>query len=130
MLLTDDGALQAKISNPKFRMPKVYLAQVEGEPDDAALEQLRRGVKLKDGITAPAKAERIDEPDLWPRDPPIRKRKTVADSWVKLTIAEGKNRQVRRMTAAVGFPTLRLVRWQIGEWSLTGLALGEWRNGG
>lgn len=128
MLLTDDGALQAKISNPKFRMPKTYLAQIEGEANDAALEQLRRGVKLKDGMTAPAKAERIDPPDLWPRDPPIRVRKTVPDSWIKLAISEGKNRQIRRMTAAVGLPTLRLVRWQIGEWTVEGLKLGSWKN--
>lgn len=127
MLLTDDGRLQARIADPKFKLPKVYLAQVEGEADETALEQLRRGVRLKDGVTRPAKAERIDAPDLWPRDPPIRVRKTVPDCWIKLTVTEGKNRQVRRMTAAVGLPTLRLVRWQVGDWNIEGLAPGEWR---
>ena len=127
LLLTDDGRLQARISDPKFKMPKTYLVQVEGEPDEDALSALREGVRLKDGMTRPAEAERIDPPDLWPRDPPIRVRKTVADSWIKLTIREGRNRQVRRMTAATGYPTLRLVRWSIGEWSLDGIAQGQWR---
>ena len=130
LLLTDDGRLQARIADPRFKMAKTYLAQVEGEPDDAALDALRRGVTLKDGRTLPADAERIDDPALWPRDPPVRFRKTVTDCWISLTIREGKNRQVRRMTAAVGHPTLRLVRWQIGDWTLDGVAPGEWRNAG
>jgi len=112
LLLTDDGRLQARIADPKFKLPKTYLVQVEGEPGDAALHQLRTGVMLKDGPTLPALAERIDAPALWPRDPPIR---------------EGRNRQVRRMTAAVGHPTLRLVRWSIGDWTLDGLPSGEWQ---
>jgi len=128
LLLTDDGVLQARISDPKFKMPKTYLAQVEGEPDEDALAALRTGICLKDGMTGPAKAERIDDPQLWPRDPPIRIRKTVADCWIKLTIREGRNRQVRRMTAAAGHPTLRLVRWRIGDWDLDGIAQGEWRS--
>jgi 23S rRNA pseudouridine2457 synthase len=127
MLLTDDGALQARISDPKFKMPKTYLVQVEGNCDEDALAALRSGVSLKDGLTLPAQAQRIESPDLWPRDPPIRVRLSVPDCWIKLTIREGKNRQVRRMTAVVGFPTLRLVRWEIGDWSAKGLGLGEWR---
>jgi len=130
LLLTDDGRLQARIADPRFKMPKTYLAQVEGEPDEAALDALRRGVTLKDGRTLPAEVERIDDPALWPRDPPVRFRKTVADCWISLTIREGKNRQVRRMTAAVGHPTLRLVRWAIGEWTLEGVEQGEWREVG
>lgn len=125
MLLTDDGRLQARISDPKFKMPKRYLVQVEGVITDAALVALRSGVQLKDGLTRPAEAERIADPDLWLRDPPVRFRKTVPDCWISLTIREGRNRQVRRMTAAVGFPTLRLVRWSIGDWSLEGLGQGE-----
>ena len=127
LLLTDDGRLQAQIADPKFKLPKTYLAQVEGVPDLAALAALRSGVQLKDGLTRPAEAEAIAAPALWPRGSPIRVRKAIPDSWIKLTLREGKNRQVRRMTAAVGFPTLRLVRWSIGEWSLDGLAVGEWR---
>lgn len=127
LLLTDDGRLQSRIAEPRHKMPKTYLAQVEGEPDDDAIKALQNGLRLKDGITAPAKARRIDPPELWDRDPPIRFRKTVTDSWIELTITEGRNRQVRRMTAAAGFPTLRLVRWQVGEWSVEGLGLGEWR---
>ncbi len=127
MLLTDDGRLQARIADPRFKMPKTYLVQVEGDVSDDALIDLRRGVQLNDGITLPAEAERIDAPGLWPRDPPIRVRKTVPDSWIKLTIREGRNRQVRRMTAAIGHPTLRLVRWAVGEWSVEGLELGAWR---
>ena len=127
LLLTDDGRLQARIAEPRHKMPKTYLAQVEGEPDAAALDALRKGVPLKDGLTRPARAERIVPPDLWPRDPPIRFRKSVPDSWIALTITEGRNRQVRRMTAAVGHPTLRLVRWQVGDWTLDGLAPGAWR---
>ena len=127
MLLTDDGRLQAQISDPKFKMPKSYLVQVEGEVSDEALAALQSGVRLKDGMTLPAEAERIAVPDLWPRDPPIRVRLSVPDSWLKLTIREGRNRQVRRMTAAVGFPTLRLVRWSVGEWTVADLGQGEWR---
>ncbi|ANU06559.1 pseudouridine synthase [Paraurantiacibacter namhicola] len=127
LLLTGDGRLQARIAEPKHKMPKTYLAQVEGEPDDAAIEKLRGGVMLKDGLTRPAKARRIDPPAIWERDPPIRFRKNVADSWIELVITEGRNRQVRRMTAAVGHPTLRLVRWKVGEWTLDGLAPGKWR---
>lgn len=128
MLLTDDGRLQARIADPKHKMAKTYLVQVEGLVGDAALAALRRGVMLNDGVTLPAVAEAIDDPGLWPRDPPIRVRQTVPDSWLRLTICEGRNRQVRRMTAAVGFPTLRLVRWQVGEWALEGLAPGQWRD--
>ena len=127
LLLTDDGRLQARIADPKYKLPKTYLVQVEGEVTDAALVALRGGVRLKDGMTLPALAERIPVPDLWPRDPPVRFRKSVPDGWISLTIREGRNRQVRRMTAAVGFPTLRLVRWAIGEWSVDGLGQGEWR---
>lgn len=127
LLLTDDGRLQARIAEPRHKMPKTYLAQVEGEPVAAALDALRKGVRLKDGLTRPARAERIAPPDLWPRDPPIRFRKAVPDSWIALTITEGRNRQARRMTAAVGHPTLRLVRWRVGDWTLDGLAPGAWR---
>lgn len=127
MLLTDDGRLQARIADPKFKMPKTYLVQVEGEMTDYALAALRKGVMLKDGLTLPAQAERIDDPKLWPRDPPIRVRLSIPDSWLKLTIREGRNRQVRRMTAAMGFPTLRLVRWSVGEWNVEGIGLGDWR---
>ncbi len=129
MILCNDGKLQARIADPRFKLPKSYLVQVDGEPDAAALGALRKGVRLKDGMTRPASAERVDAPDLWPRNPPIRVRKTVADSWIRLTIHEGKNRQVRRMTAAVGHPTLRLIRWSIGEWTVDGLPVGEHTNG-
>jgi 23S rRNA pseudouridine2457 synthase len=127
MLLTDDGRLQARISDPKFKMPKSYLVQVEGEVTDEAMSALRGGVRLKDGMTLPAEAERLADPELWPRDPPIRVRLSVPDSWLKLTIREGRNRQVRRMTAAVGFPTLRLVRWSVGDWTVEGIEQGQWR---
>ena len=127
LLLTDDGQLQARIADPRFKLPKCYLVQVEGEPSEEDLEQLRRGVRLNDGMTRPAGAERIAAPALWPRDPPIRFRKSVPDCWLKLTIREGRNRQVRRMTAAVGYPTLRLVRWSIGSWSVEGLDPGQRR---
>ena len=127
MLLTDNGRLQAQISDPKHKMAKTYWVQVEGEPDAAALKALRDGVELKDGLTRPAKVREIDEPEgLWPRTPPIRERKSVPDSWIELTIREGKNRQVRRMTAAVGLPTLRLIRCRVGEWTLDELAPGQW----
>jgi 23S rRNA pseudouridine2457 synthase len=128
MLLTDDGALQARISDPRHKISKTYLAQVEGVPTAEALAMLRRGVELKDGRTRPARVEAIDEPDwLWPRDPPIRERRHIPVSWLRLQIREGRNRQVRRMTAAVGYPTLRLLRIAIGDWTLDGLAPGEYR---
>lgn len=127
LMLTDDGRLQARIADPRFKLPKTYLAQVEGEPDNAALDALRRGVMLNDGPTRPAKAELVADPGLWPRDPPVRYRKTVPDSWLRLTIHEGRNRQVRRMTAAVGHPTLRLVRRCIGDWTIDGIPPGRWR---
>ncbi len=129
MLLTDNGRLQAWVSDPKHKMPKTYWVQVEGIPDDAALEALRKGVTLKDGLTRPAKARLIDEPkNLWARNPPIRERKSVPDCWLELTISEGKNRQVRRMTAAVGHPTLRLIRYSIGNWTLDDLGQGKWQD--
>ena len=128
MLLTDDGALQARISNPRYRQAKIYLAQVEGIPEPQAVQALSAGVKLKDGLTRPAKAAQVDEPDwLWPRDPPIRERKKIPTCWLRLEISEGRNRQVRRMTASVGHPTLRLVRIGIGAWDLNGLSPGEYR---
>jgi 23S rRNA pseudouridine2457 synthase len=128
LLLTDDGKRQARITSPKFKLPKTYLALVEREPDDAALERLRRGVDLKDGRTRPAQVRRIEAPDgLWPRDPPVRYRRNVVDVWLEIVLREGRNRQLRRMTAAVGHPTLRLVRWQIGDWSVEGLEPGRWR---
>ena len=127
LLLTSDGRLQARIADPRFKMPKTYLVQVEGDIAEAALLSLQKGVLLNDGPTQRAEAERIPDPELWPRDPPVRFRKSVPDCWLKLTIREGRNRQVRRMTAAVGHPTLRLVRWRIGEWTLEGLQPGEWR---
>lgn len=127
LVLTDDGPTQARIADPSRKMPKTYLVQVEGEPDDDALAPLRRGIVLQDGPTRPARVGVIDPPALWPRDPPVRSRKTVPDRWLRLTITEGRNRQVRRMTAAIGFPTLRLVRWQVGPWSLDELAPGAWR---
>jgi 23S rRNA pseudouridine2457 synthase len=128
LLLTDDGVLQARISEPRHKLAKVYWAQVEGEPTEEALEQLRRGVDLGEFVTQPAGARRIDEPaNLWPRDPPIRYRAKIPTAWLELTLREGKNRQVRRMTARVGFPTLRLVRAAIGAVTLEGLSPGEWR---
>ena len=129
LLLTDDGRLQARIADPRFKSPKTYLVQVEGEPDSASLDALRRGVVLKDGPTRPAQVAAIAEPALWPRNPPVRFRKTVPDTWLRLTITEGRNRQVRRMTAAIGHPTLRLVRWSIGGWTLDNVPPGEWRDG-
>jgi 23S rRNA pseudouridine2457 synthase len=119
--------LQARIADPDFKMPKTYLVQIEGDIADGALDQLRHGVELKDGRTRPAGVRRIAEPQLWPRDPPVRVRKSVPDCWIKLTIREGRNRQVRRMTAAVGHPTLRLVRWRVGLWAIEGLQPGEWQ---
>lgn len=129
LVLTDNGRLQAQISNPKNKTPKTYWAQVEHIPDEDALEAIRRGVRLKDGVTAPAQVERIDLPaDLWPRTPPIRVRKSIPDCWLSITLTEGRNRQVRRMTAAVGHPTLRLIRYKIGNWTIDGLRSGEWRD--
>ena len=128
LLLTDDGALQTRISDPTHKLPKTYWAQVEGEPSEEALAALREGVQLSDFFTKPAGARRIDEPEnLWPRDPPIRYRAKIPTAWIELTLREGKNRQVRRMTAHVGFPTLRLVRAAIGRVSVKDIALGTWR---
>jgi len=128
VVLTDDGRLQARIADPRHKLEKTYLAQVEGVVTDAALERLRAGVTLKDGPTLPAKARGVTAPAwLWPRQPPIRDRKTVPDGWLELTIREGRNRQVRRMCAAVGLPCLRLIRWRVGDWTLEGLAPGSWR---
>lgn len=126
LVLTDDGRLQARISAPRFKLPKTYLVQVEGVPGDEVIERLRTG-ELKDGRTAPARVRRIDPPVLWAREPPVRFRKTVPDRWLSITIVEGRNRQVRRMTAAVGHATLRLVGWRVGDWTVEGLAPGEWR---
>ena len=128
LLLTDDGKLQHRITDPKHKQHKTYWVQIEGVPDEAVLQRLRQGVNLKDGLTLPAEARLMTEPEnLWPRNPPIRVRKNIPASWLELTIREGKNRQVRRMTAAVGLPTLRLIRYRIGEWTLDGLEPGEWR---
>lgn len=127
LLLTDDGQLQARIADPRWKLPKTYWVQVEGEVTEAALQHLRDGVELNDGLTLPADALRIDQPDIWDRTPPVRYRASIPTSWVELVIREGRNRQVRRMTAAVGFPTLRLVRVAIGPWRVDGLAPGEWR---
>ena len=128
LLLTDDGKLQARIANPKHKMAKTYWVQVEGAPQEEALQSLRRGVQLKDGLTQPAKVRLMEEPaGLWPRNPPIRVRKSVPDSWIEMTIREGKNRQIRRMTAAIGHPCLRLIRTQIGDWYLGDLKPGEFK---
>ncbi|UTL81821.1 pseudouridine synthase [Pseudomonas putida] len=127
LLLTNDGGLQARIADPRHKLAKTYWVQVEGEPNDEQLKRLREGVELNDGPTLPAEARRLDEPELWPRNPPVRFRKSVPTSWLELVIREGRNRQVRRMTAAVGLPTLRLVRVRIGDWALDGLEQGCWR---
>lgn len=127
MVLTDNGALQHRITDPRHKLPKTYWVQVEGVPDEQALKQLTEGVLLNDGPTLPAQVRVIDEPDLWPREPPIRFRSAIPTTWLELTIHEGRNRQVRRMTAAAGYPTLRLVRCAIGPWRLDGLVPGEWR---
>lgn len=127
LILTDEGKIQHCLSHPQHKQPKTYWVQVDGDITDVALIELQSGVTLKDGKTLPAKAKRIDEPELWPRDPPVRYRAAIPTSWCELTITEGKNRQVRRMTAAVGFPTLRLVRVSIGEFTIDGLSPGEWR---
>ena len=127
LILTNDGRLQQEIANPAHKRWKNYLVQVEGDPDAKAIEQLAEGVVLNDGMTLPAKARKVAQPVLWERDPPIRVRKTVNDSWLELSIREGRNRQIRRMTANVGFPTLRLVRIAVGEWTLQGLKPGQFR---
>ncbi|MCT4556590.1 MAG: pseudouridine synthase [Pelagimonas sp.] len=128
MVLTDNGKLQARISSPKYKQPKTYLVQVEGTPTGDQMDALRSGVTLKDGPTRPARLREIEPPDLWPRNPPVRFRKSVPDRWIELTITEGRNRQVRRMTAHVGLPCLRLVRWSIGDWTLDGIDPGTWRD--
>ncbi len=130
MVLTDDGRLQARIADPKHKAAKTYLVQVEGAPTEADLQPLRDGVTLKDGPTLPAQVRLIEPPALWDRDPPVRFRKSVPDQWIEVVLKEGRNRQVRRMTAHVGFPTLRLVRWSVGDWSVAGIAPGAWRDAG
>ena len=128
LLLTDDGQLQARIADPRFKLEKTYWVQVEGVPDEAALEALRRGVPLNDGLTRPARARLMaTPPGLWAREPPVRVRQSIPTAWIELVIREGRNRQVRRMTAAVGFPTLRLIRAAIGPYGIEGLAPGSWR---
>ncbi|MFF7706182.1 pseudouridine synthase [Pseudomonas sp. NPDC007930] len=127
LLLTNDGRLQARIADPKHKLPKTYWVQVEGEPTEAQLQQLRSGVQLNDGPTLPAECRALEAPALWERQPPVRFRKSVPTAWLELVIREGRNRQVRRMTAAVGLPTLRLVRVRIGPWALDGLQPGQWR---
>lgn len=127
LLLTDDGALQHRLSDPRHKMPKVYWAQVEGVPNDASLAALRHGILLDQRTTQPAQARPLPEPTLWPRIPPIRVRRHIPTSWIELIITEGRNRQVRRMTAAVGHPTLRLIRYAVGPWTLDGLPPGLWR---
>ncbi len=128
LVLTDDGKLQNRIASPKHKMSKTYWVQVEGEPQESDIDKLREGVELKDGMTMPAKVKKIPEPYLlWKRDPPVRVRKTISDSWLEITISEGRNRQVRRMTAAIGFPTLRLIRYRVGSWTIDGLENGNQR---
>jgi len=127
VVLTGDGALQHRISDPRHKLPKTYFAQVEGVPDDAALAPLRKGIRLSDFRALPAEVERVAEPDwLWPRLPPIRFRQAIPAAWLRLTLREGRNRQVRRMTAAAGFPTLRLIRHSVGSWTIDGIAPGSW----
>lgn len=128
LLLTDDGVLQHRITDPRHKLPKTYYVEVDGVPTAAALDQLRKGVELPDGLSLPARVEPVDPPPwLWPRDPPVRFRKNIPTAWLEITLREGRNRQVRRMTAAVGYPTLRLIRYRIGDWTLAGLAPGAWR---
>lgn len=128
LLLTDDGTLAHRLTDPRHKQPKTYRVQVEGDPTEEQVAMLARGVVLNDGPTRPAQARRIETPSLWPRDPPVRFRKTVPDAWLEITISEGRNRQVRRMTAAVGLPTLRLVRVAIGPYRLGDLPPGHWRD--
>lgn len=127
VLLTDDGKLQQKISDPEYKMPKCYWVQIEGIPDSDALDKLRKGILLKDGLTKPAEVRLIDEPEIWCRIPPIRTRKNIPTSWIELTITEGRNRQVRRMTAAIGYPTLRLIRYSISHWNIEGISSGSYK---
>ncbi|QSP93602.1 pseudouridine synthase [Marinobacter salinisoli] len=127
LLLTDNGDLQHRIASPTQKMPKTYWVQVEGDITDAAISQLEKGVQLKDGMTSPAQVNRITPPQIWERVPPVRFRASVPTSWLQMTITEGRNRQVRRMTAAVSFPTLRLIRYQIGDWNINGMAPGEYK---
>jgi 23S rRNA pseudouridine2457 synthase len=127
LVLTDDGRLQQRIANPRHGKKKGYWAQVEGIPAGSDLEKLRKGVILKDGPTRPARVALIPAPDVWPRKPPIRERREIPTSWLDLAISEGRNRQVRRMTAHIGYPTLRLIRYRVGDWSLEDLPVGEWR---
>ncbi len=127
LVLTDDGRLQSRIAEPKHKMPKTYWVQVEGDPSNSDLQILRDGIDLKDGKTAPADVQFMNTPDIWDRTPPVRFRKSVPDRWLEITIREGRNRQVRRMTAAAGFPTLRLVRYRVGDWTIDGIETGAWR---
>lgn len=126
LVLTNDGKLQNKLASPKHKTSKTYWVQVEGDINDMAIDKLKNGVELKDGLTAPAKVKKIEEPKLWPRTPPVRFRQSIPTSWVSITISEGRNRQVRRMTANVGYPTLRLVRYRIGNWTIDGIQTGQY----
>ena len=127
LLLTNDGKLQAKITQPGAKTSKTYWVQVEGAPTESDLQKLRDGVTLKDGLTLPAKIEIMHDPDIWPRNPPIRERANIPTTWLSITITEGRNRQVRRMTANIGFPTLRLIRYRIGSWTIDGIANGQYK---